>query len=242
MSSLFERLGYSVARTLANAKCFYDAFAGNEQESLRAEILLGRSLAEAMRGRVEFCDDPGIMEAVAQIGARLAAQVEGRRMRFDFRVIADATPNAFALPGGPVFVSRGLCEACGRCPDEIAFVLGHEMAHIVCRHALERVLADSVFSTMIRRFPVGRAAGAWLGRAGLEALTRAHSRANEFEADAWARRLAMASGFAGDAGERVLRRLAHLSAANGLDRGSDYLSSHPSPTERIERLRSALSD
>jgi Zn-dependent protease with chaperone function len=241
MSSLFERLGYSVARTVANAKCFYDAFAGGEEESLRAEILLGRGLAEAMHGRVRFCEDSATSEAVNEIGRALVRHLKDRRRRFVCQMIADGPPNAFALPGGRVFVSRALLDFCLRDRDEIAFVLGHEMAHIVRRHTLERVLADSVFSALVRRFSVGRAAGAWLGRAGLEALTRAHSRENEFEADGFAQRLAAAAGFAPDGGERLLRRLARMQSSNALGRLSDYFSSHPPVAERVERLRAAQS-
>jgi Zn-dependent protease with chaperone function len=125
--------------------------------------------------------------------------------------------------------------------DEIAFVLGHEMAHIVLRHAVDRIIQDSVFSLLLRKSPVRSAAGAWLSRVGQQMLSRAYSRENELEADAFA--LARIQACGGDilAGERLLEKLAGYMAHQDPALLGEYFATHPPFAERLGHLRSKVS-
>jgi predicted Zn-dependent protease len=129
--TLFEAIGYTLGHKAAQAKNTFDLVGGTEEESLRAEIRLGRDLAAALLERVPLVEENEATRFAAQIGRWLAGKVKEKKLPFIVRVTAEREPNALALPGGPVFVSWPLLEMCQWQRDEIAFVLGHEMAHIV---------------------------------------------------------------------------------------------------------------
>jgi predicted Zn-dependent protease len=108
------------------------------------EIRIGNQLAAQYEG-MDPANDPesqALERYVDQIGKRVAEQAK-RRLRWRFHVVPDADLiNAFALPGGHVFVGRGLLDQI-RSEDELAFVLGHEIEHIDHFHAVERVQVEA---------------------------------------------------------------------------------------------------
>ena len=131
---------------------------------------------------------------------------------------------------------RSLCEPrYGR--DEIAFLLGHEMAHIVRRHALDRIIKDAALSLLLRQSSGKNAASAWLGKAGRQLLSRAYSREDELDADAFAVALVGTAGGDALAGERLLEKLAQGTLVQSVGITGDYFATHPSPLERVANLR-----
>jgi predicted Zn-dependent protease len=165
---------------------------------------------------------------VAEIGARLsAAQGEGPRA-FVFRAVAATGPNAFALPGGFVFVTDALLRLCAEDSDACAFVVAHEMGHVLRRHARDRLMADVVFDVVGRRLPAA-------GQVVRGMLGKGYSRGQELEADGEAVRLMGAAGYHPEGGVRALERLAqHVPEQAGL---AEYFSTHPRLDERIRVLR-----
>jgi beta-barrel assembly-enhancing protease len=163
--------------------------------------------------------------------------VKEKKLPFIVRVTAEPEPNALALPGGPVFVSWPLLELCQGQRDEIAFVLAHEMAHIVRQHTLNRIVKDAALSLLLRQLSGRNAASAWLGKAGRQLLGRAFSREDELEADIFA--VALVGGAGGDAsaGERLLEKLAQGTSGQSIGIAGDYLATHPPFVERIANLR-----
>jgi predicted Zn-dependent protease len=137
---------------------------------LRAEIRLGRYLAAAVLERVPLVEENEATRFAAEIGRWLAGNVKERKLPFIVWVTAEREPNALALPGGPVFVSWPLLEICQGQRDEIAFVLGHEMAHIVRRYTLNRIVKDTALSFLLRQSPGRHAASAWPSKAGRQLL------------------------------------------------------------------------
>src|SRR5205823_6424711 len=114
------------------------------------------------------------------------------------RFVAVRAPeiNAFALPGGYVFVTRRLLDFSRWDHAELAFVLGHEMGHVVKRHAIERLMANALFGGIAARLPVGGAVLRPHVAALLSTLLRqGYSREQELEADAFGARVAHAAGF-----------------------------------------------
>ncbi len=152
-------------------------------------------------------------------------------------VTAERQPNAVALPGGSIFVSWPLLDLCEGQRDEVAFVLGHEMGHIVKRHTLDRLVKDAALSLLLRHSSGQRAASAWLSSVGEQALQRAYSSDNEFEADRFAVTLVRKAGGDALAGERFLERLVQLSSDRSISLSSSYFASHPSFAARLENLR-----
>jgi beta-barrel assembly-enhancing protease len=234
--TLFEAIGYTLGKKAAQAKNAFDLMGGTEEESLRAEIRLGRDLAAAWRERVPLVGENEATRFVAQIGRWLAGHVKEKKLPFVVRVTAEREPNAVALPGGAVFVSWPLLEICQWQRDEIAFVVGHEMAHIVRRHTLDRILEDAALSLLLRQAPGRHAASAWLSQAGRQLLDRAYSRDDELDADLFAVTLVKTAGGDALAAERLLEKLAQGSPGRSVGIAGDYLVTHPLPAERIAAL------
>ena len=235
--TLFEAIGYALGKKAAQAKNAFDLVGGTEEESLRAEIRLGRDLAAALLERVPLVEENESTRFAAQIGHWLAGYVKEKKLPFIVRVTAERQPNAMALPGGPVFVSWPLLELCQGQRDEIAFVLGHEMAHIVRRHTLDRIVKDAALSLLLRQFSGRHAASAWLSQAGRQLLSRAFCRDDELEADVFAAALVSTAGGDAAAGERLLEKLAQGTSGQSVTTAGDYLATHPPLLERIAHLR-----
>lgn len=235
--TLFEAIGFKLGQKAAQAKNAFDLMGGTEEDSLRAEIRLGRDLAAALVERTPLIEENETTRFVAEIGRWLSEHVKQKQLPFTFRVTAEREPNALALPGGPVFVSWPLLELCQRERDEIAFVLGHEMAHIVLRHTLDRIVKDAAVSLLLRRFSTSSAATAWLNRTGRQVLSRAYSRDQELEADDFAAALIRTVGGDPLAGERLLDGLAQQTSGQRFGFAGDYFATHPPLTERVANLR-----
>src|SRR5213595_2236666 len=164
--TLFETIGHRLGQKVAQAKNALDLMGGTEEDSLHAVIRLGRDLEAALLERVPLVEEnETTTRFVAQIGWWLAANVKEKKLPFSVRVTAEREPNALALPGGPVFVSWPLLEMCQGQRDQIAFVVAHEMAHIVRRHTLDRILKDAALSLLLRQTSGRHAASAWLSKA-----------------------------------------------------------------------------
>src|SRR6266487_6254817 len=233
--TLFETIGHRLGQKVAQAKNAFDLMGGTEEDSLRAEIRLGLDLAAALLERIPLAEENESTRFAAQIGYWLAANVKERKLPFSVRVTAEREPNALALPGGAVFVSWPLLEMCHGERDEIAFLLAHEMAHIVRRHALDRIVKDAALSLLLRQTSGRHAASAWLSKAGRQLLCGGYSRSDELEADAFAVALVGTAGGDGLAAERLLEELAQRVQSIGI--AGDYFATHPPLAERVANLR-----
>ena len=235
--TLFEAIGYALGHKAAQAKNAFDLVGGTEEDSLRAEIRLGRDLAAALLERVPLVEENEATRFAAQIGRWLSGNVKEKKLPFIIRVTAEREPNALALPGGPIFVSWPLLALCQGQRDEIAFVLGHEMAHIVRQHTLNRIVKDAAFSLLLRQSSGRNAASAWLGQAGRQMLGRAFSREDELEADVFAVALVGTAGGDALAGERLLEKLAQGASGPSVGLAGEYLATPPPLMERVANLR-----
>jgi predicted Zn-dependent protease len=235
--TLLEAIGYKLGVKAAQAKNAFDLMGGSEEDSLRAEIRLGRDLANAVLQHTPLVEENETTRFVAQIGRWLAAHVKERPLPFAVRVIWEEQPNAFALPGGPVFVTWPMVELCQPDRDEVAFILAHEMAHIVRRHTLERMVQDAAVSLLLRHSSGASAAKAWLSKAGTQVLGTAFSADNELEADRFAAALVGAAGGDPLAGTRLLERWDRTGAEPALRSAGPYFGTHPSLADRLANLR-----
>jgi len=231
---LGRRLGHAAIPTARKAVWAWKSLTATETDSIRAEIDLGAALAAEMRLRVTSAADPGDSVLVNHICRRLSGTLRNEPRPFMAEAIQLGSPTAIALPGGFIFVDPSLLDLCGRQPDEVAFVVGHEMAHVIRQHAFKRIatrVGCDVLSVLLRR---GMFAG-WWRQPGLRLLQSAYSRDSELEADKLGARLAGAAGYDPAAAFRLLARLDRLHGASaGL---SEYFASHPPANERIANLR-----
>jgi predicted Zn-dependent protease len=208
--------------------------------SERQEERLGAKAAAELAERTGACTSGELGARVEQLGQSLAAAAPGPAFRYRFTLLDDPAPNAFAFPGGYVFVTRGLL-ALIRDEDELAGVLGHEIAHVAMQHAAERAivsLSQHVVAEVITR-PVGvfDERNAQKIRDQLVAWTVApYNRAQEREADRVGAALAASWGYAPIGLARLLGRMARLDPHERLDPQSPAPASHPETGERVESI------
>ena len=238
--SAFYKLGRKAGSVFNHARWVWQSAAGSEDDAIRAEYGVGRDMAAAVRERSLCDDDPELQAMLDEIGGQLAGVVRNKQHRFAVTLVVEEQPTAFALPGGFIFVARRLVELCERDRDELAFVVAHEMSHVIRRHAIDRVLRQKVLSAASMASPGRGVFGVWLRKVGLEWLERAHSQDDELEADALGVRLTRAAGFDAAGATRLLERFKALEQGPGLLGLGPYLSTHPPVNERIAGLREAL--
>jgi Zn-dependent protease with chaperone function len=220
-------LGGASRKPFRQAQWMWSWATGSEDDALLAEREYGRECAREFAAQFPGRAAGTHQELVAAVGARLAAGVGDPRREFRFAVAAAAEANAFALPGGFVFVTAPLIDLCHGDRDEMAFFLGHEMGHVLAGHAREQLTAGAFLNAITARLP---GAGGMLH----QALNKGYSRQLELEADREAVRLCGLTGFDRDAGIRAMQRLAQVSPeAGGL---AKYFASHPPFAERIREL------
>jgi predicted Zn-dependent protease len=226
-SGLGTWLGGQSRKPVRQAKWMWSSFAGTEEEVIRAERDYGRECARAFE--TQFPDkvpseDRKLVEA---IGAKLAAAVKDPLRKFDFSVIDSNQANAFALPGGFLFITGALLDVCERDRDALAFFLGHEMVHVLRGHARDRMTTEVLLGVISSRLPK---AGPMIR----QVASKGYSRMQELEADREAVRIATAAGFDGSASISALKRLAKVAPdPKGL---AEYFASHPPFAERIREL------
>ena len=233
----FYRLGRLAGVQFRKAKWVWQSIAGSEADAIQAEHSVGRDMAAVVLTESPRASDPAAQALLDEVGGQLAAVVRNRLYRFEMTCIQADPPTAFAVPGGFVFVARSLADLCDRDRDEVAFVLAHEMAHVIRRHAIDRLLKQKVLSAAALASPGRGVFASWIRQVGFQWLERAYSRDEEFEADELGLRLMRAAGFDPAGAVRVLQRLGELDRSPDRLGLGPYLSTHPPVEDRILRLR-----
>jgi predicted Zn-dependent protease len=212
--------------------------------SVNDEIEMGKRAQQEVRRQVPALQDREIQSYVAGIGRRLARHAGGPKYPYSFSVANYREINAFALPGGPVWINRGAIAAAAN-EAQLAAVLAHEIAHISQRHAADRMTKNLVANGFIGLLGamLGNTRSAQTAQAGARLLAGGYmlrfGRDDEREADRVGAALMRRAGW--DAREMVAF-LETLRRVEGRSPGSIevFLSSHPAPAERAERLRATV--
>ena len=188
-------------------------------------------------------DDSKLAAYLDSVGQRLAAHTELPDLGYRFTILDSPIVNAFAAPGGYVYVTRGLL-ALPVNEAQLASVLGHELGHINARHTAQRVTLSVAQAELCKRLHCDPD-GALLKRLGLrdEALhLRRFSREQEFEADKLAVRYLTRTGYPADAMKSLLRTLlAHAATRSSIavtpsdGQRPNHMSTHPLTAERLEQ-------
>jgi len=238
LAGLFRNLGQMAGPHFRKARWVFRSLTGSPEEMIEAEFEVGRDMAHALAAEGRIDDDPVSARLLANMGGRLAGRLRNRQRRFTFQILIDPQINAFAMPGGFIFVTRSLLALCGAQENELAFVLGHEMAHVVRGHAMDRMVSGTVLNVASRASIAARMMNKTMLDAAMAMLQRAYSRDQELEADAFAVRLMISAELDPLAGAAVLIELAQH--ADEPDVLSGYFSTHPPLAERMERIRRLL--
>ena len=242
MNGFFYNLGriagHKAVPAIRKSKLIWDGLTGDEEQAFRAELALGAEMAAELRCAVELIDDWPAVEALDEVCRRLGARARDKRRTFRCAVFRDLSPNAITLPGGFLFFSDALLELCRRSPDQLAFVAGHEMAHVLLGHTWDRMINEAALRVASAATARIGQIGGWLRQQGMALLRRAHDAELELTADELGFRLAAAAGFNPAGAFAFLQRVQLLCAEpNAL---GQYLGSHPAAAERAARLERIL--
>ena len=236
MSGLFYNLGKKVGPKVRKAKWFWQSIAGTETDAIKVEYEVGRDLAREVRNQLKIDRQPQAEQILNETSRRLTACVVNQSRKFSFETIKGAEPNAFALPGGFIFVTHSLMELCQFKHDEVAFILAHEMGHVIRGHAMSRIISNSAIATASRAAPVRGILSGWLRKVGVQFLENAYSQDMESEADKLGIHLVAAAGYDPQACMRLLSRLAKLNQDKEKFDLGGYFSSHPPFDVRIRNM------
>ena len=132
----FSRARFSRWRA-AEARRRESARARSSSDPRTSTARSGKKARRTSKAQLGLIEDSELVAYVAKVGARLARHAPRRNFEYSFQIVDQEAPNAFALPGGYIFVSRGLLTLTNS-EDELANVLGHEIVHVAARHAAAR--------------------------------------------------------------------------------------------------------
>lgn len=201
-----------------------------------SEIALGQRVAKEIESQIPLWEDQAQLSRVRRIGVSILSVCDRKDMPYEFKILDIEEPNAMALPGGFIYLTRGLLETVTS-DDELAFVIAHEVGHVVGRHVRKAVSQDAIISVL---------ASILLGNAPQVLRTAAdvlytmqrlgYSRNQEREADSFALKYMQAAGYNPWGAISMLSKFADRKL-RGLER---YFSTHPGADERMKRLLKQL--
>ena len=206
------------------------------------EIAMGKQGAADVARSIGLYQDAGAQSYVSRLGLSVAARTERPGLPWSFQVVDDPSLNAFALPGGYIFVTRGLLTHISN-EAELVGVLGHESGHVAARHSVQQISRaqvaqlglglGSILSSGIRKY--SGAAGA-----GLDLLFLKFGRDDETQADQLGFRYALADGYDVRQMLSLFRMLEQQDQASGSGRLPEWQSTHPDPGNRIKATEERL--
>ena len=211
--------------------------------SQQQEIQMGRQYAAEINRQLPIVDDPVIHRYINQLGSRIQRQPGNRDIPYTFYVVNIDQINAFAIPGGFVYVNRGLVERTDNLA-ELAGVVAHEIGHVEARHSAEMIerMQGAQAGVAIASVLLGRQPGGLAGAAvdiGAQAYFSHHSREAENEADAIAVRLLPGAGI-DPAGMVTFFKELIAERERSPSRLEQWFSTHPLTEERIANVRELI--
>jgi predicted Zn-dependent protease len=221
------------------------ASAGLSLISVNDEIAIGRQAQQQIRREIPRVTDRTVTQYLATIGRRIASKAGGPSYPYSFSVANYKEINAFALPGGPIWIHRGAIEA-ARNESQLAGVLAHEVAHVARRHAADqitkRLMADGLLG-LLGAVLGNDSGGARTAQLAARVLAGGYmlkfSRDDEREADQVGVQIVRRAGWDP---RGMIEFMETLRREQGRDARTVevFLSSHPAPDERVARLRGLL--
>jgi predicted Zn-dependent protease len=242
-------IGGTLAYHYLGTTSYQNEFTGRTQRlayaSAREEVALGLQSAPTMiRQMGGESRDAKSQALVDRVGSKLVQSTLARQTEynFDFHLLGDTqTINAFALPGGQIFITEALLRLLKN-EDQLAGVLGHEIGHVVGRHSNEQMATTKLWSGLAQGAGIllsdGQSnAGSQIAQAVANFRVMKYGRDDELESDALGVRFLIEAGYNPEAMIGVMEILAK--AASG-SRQPEMLSSHPNPENRAEKIRELI--
>jgi predicted Zn-dependent protease len=256
MQDLFERamrcgLALVTAALGQLVACATNPVTGRPQVVLMSEekeIAMGKEAAPQIAASMGLYDDDELQRYVEGIGLRMAAASERPHLPWQFRVIDDSAVNAFAVPGGFIYVTRGILAHMGS-EAELASVLGHEIGHVTARHTVSQMTRQQFANIGLGIGSLGLAVlgAGQLGQvltqaagAGTAVLFLKYGRDDETQSDDLGLRYMSAAGYAPSEMPRVFHTLGRQTQESGGARVPEWQSTHPAPENREARIKEEI--
>lgn len=230
---------------LSGCSTEYNIATGKQESfyySTDKEVQMGRSISRSLEEELKLADDPLLQKRVEDIGKRIALVSDRKDINYYFKVLDDEEVNALSLPGGFVYVNKGLVDKVSS-DDELAAVLAHEVGHIVARHSIKKLQGVMSYS-FLRLLTIPLNDGGKVGTAADLAVTElllGFSREDELLADQLAARYAKLAGYSPKAMITFLEKLEDVNRRKPL-RPKNYLKTHPYVPDRIRVVKEEMGE
>jgi predicted Zn-dependent protease len=238
-------LGFIAALMLAG--CATNPVTGEKQLALVSEpqeIEMGKQAAEETRQSIGLVKNDSLQAYLHDIGTRLAKSSERPQLPWSFQVVDDPTPNAFALPGGYIFVTRGLMSYMNS-EAELAAVLGHEIGHVTARHSVQQIsraqVAQLGLGLGMILAPDLQPLGDLLG-SGLQLLFLKYGRDAERQADELGFKYALHGKYDVREMDDVFASLQKISQQEHRSPLPTWQTTHPDEGERIQTVQRRIAE
>lgn len=209
--------------------------------STQQEISIGKELVKQVEKQGKVVEDSVVNSYVSEIGNRIAKISDRPDLDYAFKVLADSQINAFACPGGFVYVYSGLLKKMDN-EAQLAGVLAHEISHVVARHSVQR-LQEVLGLQMLISVALGKEshqATEKMANTGLGLILQGYGRQNEFEADKFGTYYMAQAGYNPSGMLELLTKLSQQE--NGKPSGFEGLfASHPQTEDRIKKVKEQVS-
>jgi predicted Zn-dependent protease len=227
--------------------CATNPATGKREFSLMSEdqeIQIGQSQDAEVRKEMGVYSDRTLQQYVSDIGLRLAQVSERPNLPWHFTIVDVPAINAFALPGGYIYITRGIMPFL-QDEAQLAGVLGHEIGHVTARHASQQysratgaqlgLILGSIFVPATRPF-------AQLGESGLGLLMLKYSRDDEAQADSLGVKYVARAGWDPDGIPQMLTTLGRIEEASDNKGVPNWLQTHPAAEDRVQRVQAAVGE
>lgn len=212
--------------------------------SAQQDVEIGQQVSLDAERELPMLNNSRVDNYLNNLGRRLSANAPGEKFPYRFKVVNDRTINAFALPGGPIYINRGVIEAADS-ESQLAGVLAHEASHVALRHGTNQ--ASKASAAQMPLAILGGMLGsnstkavlAQLGASfAVNSILLKYSRTAESQADVMGTQILYDSGYDARAMAQFFEKIEALQKSSG---PAEFFSNHPNPGNRIERVNQEVS-
>jgi len=201
---------------------------------LKGESSVGESSVKQIKKQVPFLEEEEVVAYVNEIGQKMSV-VSGRdEFEYEFYLIMDDSLNAFALPGGKIFVNAGAIMKTDS-EAELAGLLAHEVSHSALSHGFQLVAKGSLTSNIVNYIP-------YVGNTASSLLVLNYSRGAEKQADIYGTRMLVNAGYAADGVRNLMAQLDKANQDKDNPEPPAWISSHPNSKQRIRYMEQLIVD
>jgi predicted Zn-dependent protease len=203
---------------------------------------MGESISREVEKKYKLVEDPLVQKRVEEVGKKIVAVCDRKDIDYHFKVLDEEEANAVSLPGGFVYVNKGLIDKVAN-DDELAGVLAHEIGHIVARHSIKKlqaIMGYSIFRILTAAIPQTGQVGDAADLAFTE-LILGYSREDELLADQLATRYAKQAGYDPHGMITFLEKLQEINRRKPLQ-PKTYFKTHPYVPDRVRIVKQELGE